>query len=143
MCGTGRPVLLRNHHLPAVPGISRKPLGGLEGPAGGVPSSQSYPRAQASSLSTACPVQRKTRVTSPSQVQPHPEIGKKRGGRQGPLLSDRAGAWARDSEPCSHPDQGSGPSSASHSVCDLGQITPVSPSLSFHFCKMGINNHRS
>ena len=62
-----------------VPEVSRKPLGGLQGPAGGVPSSQSYPRAQASSLSAARPVQGKTRVTSPCQVQPHPEMGKKRG----------------------------------------------------------------
>ena len=79
LCRTGRPVLLRKHRLPAVPEVSRKPLGGLQGPAGGVPSSQSYPRAQASSLSAARPVQGKTRVTSPCQVQPHPEMGKKRG----------------------------------------------------------------
>ena len=90
------------------------------------------------------PAQFKGKLESQAPVRcSHIQRWARREGRQGPLLGDRAGSlgtgqWAR---------QLSRPGFKSLLCLSLSVWTwanhSVSPSLSFHFCKMGINNHQS
>lgn len=88
LCRTGRPVLLSNHHLPAVPGVSRNPWRGQqeECPVHSPAPEPRLPPCQQ-------PAQFKGKVESQAPVRcSHIQRWPRGEGKQGHLLSDRAGS---------------------------------------------------